>query len=148
MEIWIDVKDKDVLLETKLVLSKKLNLKSAPLAVTKYGISKNKKAYLIKGHTKTTLDFNCDLCLGDVSLPIDFLWEKEILLLEEPVDIAPVLLTNICENIPMKILCNENCMGLCICGVDLNNAVCNCENVNREQSKFAALLKGLKFREV
>jgi uncharacterized protein len=47
-------------------------------------------------------------------------------------------------NIPMKLLCKDNCAGICPnCGQDLNKNMCKCEpnKYNKMQSKFAELKK-------
>lgn len=37
---------------------------------------------------------------------------------------------NILLNFPMKVLCKEDCKGVCpLCGVNLNNQKCNCQEI-------------------
>ncbi len=43
-------------------------------------------------------------------------------------DISGLINTLIWSNLPMKVLCREDCKGLCsVCGCNLNETVCNCE---------------------
>ena len=56
-------------------------------------------------------------------------------------DIDEALIEDMILNFPLKILCNENCKGLCPkCGVDLNTGSCSC--VTKEiDPRLAPLLK-------
>ena len=46
-------------------------------------------------------------------------------------DIMPQIIESIFTLIPMKILCKEDCAGLCPeCGADLNEVTCNCSKKN------------------
>lgn len=61
---------------------------------------------------------------------VDALESKEDILVykEEIIDIGKIIEENIITNIPMKLLCNEECKGLCLkCGKDLNAHGCNCK---------------------
>lgn len=43
-------------------------------------------------------------------------------------DLEPLLLEQLQLNVPMHVLCGEQCAGLCpTCGADLNRGVCGCE---------------------
>jgi len=50
--------------------------------------------------------------------------------------------------VPMKLLCSENCQGLClICGADLNREMCRCSGENLNQSgltELSSLLEQMK----
>jgi uncharacterized protein len=42
-------------------------------------------------------------------------------------DLKKYIWSQVVSSLPMKILCSEDCKGLCpICGVDLNNQSCDC----------------------
>ena len=46
-------------------------------------------------------------------------------------DVMPQIEESIYTLIPTKILCREDCKGLCPnCGADLNEGECSCKNVN------------------
>lgn len=62
------------------------------------------------------------------------------------VDISKPLLDNLVFNMPSRILCKENCKGLCgICGKNLNTSKCNCQalDLSEDDNPFAKL-KNLK----
>ena len=43
-------------------------------------------------------------------------------------DISGLINSLVWSNLPMKVLCREDCKGLCsVCGCNLNETVCNCE---------------------
>jgi uncharacterized protein len=47
----------------------------------------------------------------------------------EVVDLAPIIFEQMMLQIPMKVLCNESCKGLCIlCGINRNMESCDCRS--------------------
>lgn len=90
----------------------------------------------LKGHIKVPFKFVCDRCAGtfekNLFLNIDEVIypksenEDEELTYDRPI----VMLDNLLESLiitgfPTKVLCKENCKGLCkICGANLNEADC------------------------
>jgi uncharacterized protein len=47
----------------------------------------------------------------------------------EFIDLAPIICEQIVLQAPMKILCADDCKGLCPhCGIDLNKSSCNCRS--------------------
>ncbi len=47
---------------------------------------------------------------------------------EDTIDLTNDTVENILLTLPMKILCDENCKGLCyVCGVNKNETECSCE---------------------
>lgn len=45
------------------------------------------------------------------------------------IDLAPIICEQIVLQAPMKILCNDECKGLCPhCGINLNTGSCNCRS--------------------
>ncbi|NMB97372.1 MAG: DUF177 domain-containing protein [Clostridiaceae bacterium] len=56
-----------------------------------------------------------------------------------------ILLDYIVLNMPMKQICKEECKGLCpICGINLNEATCNCEEEKVINPKLDILKKFLE----
>lgn len=46
------------------------------------------------------------------------------------IDLAPIICEQIVLQAPMKILCSEDCKGLCpYCGTNLNTGSCNCQSM-------------------
>lgn len=100
------------------------------------------------------LSLNCDLCLRsfDKELCIDMtegyiengdlekeLWEFS----DKTIDLKPAVLANIVSHIPMRLLCDETCKGLCPkCGQNLNEQSCNCDKdyINPVFEKLKTLL--------
>ncbi len=62
----------------------------------------------------------------------------------ERVDLEDVILYEIKLSIPMKVLCKEDCKGLCpVCGQNLNKGSCSC--VTKDTDPRWDALKGLSF---
>jgi uncharacterized protein len=60
------------------------------------------------------------------------------------IDLEQVLLDNVVLHLPMKVICSENCMGLCPkCGCDLNNDNCQCteEEINPQMEALKNFYK-------
>ena len=56
------------------------------------------------------------------------------------IDLDRVLKDNIILNLPMKVLCSEECKGFCgDCGADLNVISCNCADMQKENPNMEAL---------
>ena len=105
-------------------------------------LSKVNHVYYLKIHAASVAHFLCDRCLEDVHRSVEGNFEVVFSDLRQPGDgeteirsIDPhkvndvVLDKDICDTlllaVPTKVLCQENCRGLCVeCGADLNHAVC------------------------
>ncbi len=92
----------------------------------------------------TRAHYICDRCLSEYSKDYrenftvlfhlgqkDFETEEEdvILLSEEQqeIDLTPYIQENLILSVPMKMLCKEDCKGICPgCGADLNHEPCTC----------------------
>jgi uncharacterized protein len=123
-------------------------------------VTKASNAVYIKGSFSALIDICCSRCLENVVLPIgaDFAYtmmpwkvetaeEKELKAEEleisyyegDFIDLAPILCEQIILQIPMKVLCSEDCKGLCPhCGANLNTEPCSCRNESAD-SRWAAL---------
>lgn len=104
----------------------------------------------VKGQVTAGLEAVCDRCLEPVALPVErefdlfYLPETsstttsgETELLERDLDVSfytddridvdEVVLEQLELSLPTRILCQEDCQGLCAqCGANLNVAPCNC----------------------
>lgn len=63
---------------------------------------------------------------------------------EELIDTSEIIHDVLVTSFPMKILCDENCKGLCsVCGKDLNVDECNCniEEIDPRLAKLKDLLQ-------
>lgn len=105
----------------------------------------------LRGEIKTNLLAPCDRCLSDVplqiGLPFDLLYAPaeasgqatgEIELHERDLDFAfyandqidldELVLEQLELGLPSRVLCQENCRGICSeCGADLNAGECRCQ---------------------
>ena len=73
----------------------------------------------------------CDRCLCDVSVPVSVSFSVEIDTAEgEELDTDKLLYNEILMKWPMKVLCKEDCKGICKkCGQNLNKGACNCDTI-------------------
>lgn len=64
----------------------------------------------------------------------------------DELDTSEILLAQLTLDLPVKPLCKEACLGLCLkCGKDLNSGPCSCTVEEKHESKFAKL-KGFKVK--
>ncbi len=118
----------------------------------------------IRGHLGTTLETTCDRCVVPVSIPI----ERDFDLFYRPmatiakaeevelppdelevgfftgdgIELADVVTEQVILSLPMKVVCNADCRGLCpSCGVNLNLGKCGCMPTTPEDSPFSSLKK-------
>ncbi len=102
------------------------------------------KRIAVKGRTSAVVVMNCDRCLKEVERTLNLKLEREFPLQDEvvvPDEDDPVsgvtdqmlyphelLQDELFLNLPTKVLCREDCKGLCpVCGCDLNQGDCGCE---------------------
>ena len=122
------------------------------------------------GTAETAISMNCARCLTPVDVPIvaemsqrfakppmegasgkneDFSLDEldaELIDQNDRIDLEDIILYEIKLSIPMKVLCKEDCKGLCPnCGQNLNEAACSC-NLKEPDPRWDAL-KGLSFDE-
>lgn len=89
---------------------------------------------------KFTLNIVCDRCLKELQreYTYDFLHivvnsvnkdnDDFIVTGNYRVDVNEIALSDLLLELPTKLLCKDNCKGLCsICGCDLNESECNCQ---------------------
>ena len=104
----------------------------------------NKKV-LIEARASVVLTVPCDRCLSDVSIPFDIDVREEIdfNLTEEQrtedldetnyitgydLDVDKLIYDEVLIGFPMKVLCNDDCKGICKkCGANLNKGECGCD---------------------
>ena len=99
----------------------------------------------VEGKAKLVFQAPCDRCLGDVPVTLELEVERYVVPTEsetqddEEVDdlsfmegyylnTETLLYNEIMENWPAKILCKEDCKGICsVCGRNLNDGDCGCD---------------------
>lgn len=105
----------------------------------------SKKNIQLHGQTKVTLEFMCDRCLKSVFVPFVIEFDKEIdcsnldteddsddtqYIVDAKFDLDKVIRDEILIQWPAKVLCKEDCKGICkVCGHDLNVSDCGCDRV-------------------
>lgn len=107
------------------------------------------RKFTIDGVGSVTLQMQCGRCLEDVPTKVEFEIHRRVDLdatgdsqadedVEElsyidgyHLDVDELIYTEILINLPLKVLCSDDCKGLCfVCGTNLNKGECGC---NREQ---------------
>ncbi len=103
---------------------------------------------LITGEADLVLEVPCDRCLEPVKVPCELRFTKNVDLQESEdaqadkldeknyidgyyLDVDRLLYNEILIGWPMKILCDEDCKGICnVCGQNLNQGSCDCEDTS------------------
>lgn len=117
---------------------------------------------LAEGKIKTSIEIPCGRCTVSVPYVLEADFSKAIMLENDAdeeheiyvvgnhLNLEELVLNEIYLNFPMKVLCQEDCKGICNqCGADLNVESCQCEDDNIDPR--LAVLKDLmdsKFKEV
>lgn len=105
----------------------------------------NNKKLLIQGNTEVTIAIPCDRCLSDVAEVFSLAIEKEIdlekfaegdnstledtnYMIGKSLDVDQLIFGEILVSWPMKVLCGDDCKGICKrCGANLNLKTCQCQ---------------------
>ena len=117
-------------------------VKSTPFVLT--FANENNKRLLIRGETEVTIAIPCGRCLEEVDRIFSLKIEKEFDLtasdgeqsMEESnfmagtnLDVDQLIFGEILVSWPMKVLCREDCKGICkSCGKNLNDGECGCDD--------------------
>ena len=127
--------------------------------------NRENKRLLIQGDIDLTVSIPCSRCLEDVPTDIHFSVDKELELNGSEVndeemevtdyliglnlDIDKLIYGEILVNWPMKVLCKEDCKGLCkVCGMNLNKGNCDCQRTELDPRMAAIQDVFNKFKEV
>ena len=107
-----------------------------------------KRELTIMGEAKLVFELPCDRCLEPVQVDMDLEFTKNVDLqvsddeqvdeLDEKnyidgynLDVEKLLYNEILIGWPMKVLCSEDCKGICnTCGQNLNLGTCDCEDTS------------------
>ncbi len=107
-------------------------------------VNNDNKKLLIAGDAHMTVTLPCDLCLSDVPTAFDLSIRRELAIRDGAVvsedkeesaflegavlDVDRLIYDELLVNWPTKILCREDCKGLCpVCGQNLNVRDCGCD---------------------
>ena len=107
----------------------------------------------LTGTVWTTLHGVCDRCAAAFARPVEYPIEAVLVtsmesdefenpwvfeLVEDRADLDDILTTAFVLNMDQKLLCREDCKGLCFrCGKNLNEGPCDCKS--EPDSRFAVL---------
>lgn len=118
-------------------------LEKPPVKITVTNLGGKKVKIELEG--KAVLAIPCDRCLREVAYELELLSEREIdfSLTEEEraaeldetdfingydLDVDAFVCEEILLGFPMKVLCQEDCKGVCkVCGANLNEGECGCD---------------------
>lgn len=121
-----------------------------------------KRKIKCNANIKCALVIPCDRCLEDVTNEFDIDIDREIdlnniqddsdftaYIEENELDVEKLVYNEILINLPMKVLCSENCKGICNrCGANLNSQTCNCETKELDPRMSKILDVFNNFKEV
>ena len=127
--------------------------------------NRENKRLLIQGTVDIVVSIPCGRCLEEVPTNVHFDIDKEIKLDKSVVndeevddvdyligfdlDIDKFIYREILVNWPMKVLCNDDCKGICkVCGMNLNKGDCNCQRTELDPRMAAIQDVFNKFKEV
>ena len=92
----------------------------------------------ISGTVDLAASIPCSRCLEEVDYLIGF-----------DLDVDKLIYGEILVNWPMKVLCKEDCKGICkVCGMNLNKGDCNCQRTELDPRMAAIQDVFNKFKEV
>ena len=135
-------------------------IRKEPFVIQAYKTGKDKVQIQCEG--SVTLSIPCDRCLEPVEINIDFNVDDVIEFnktesdeeQEEKdyidgynLDVDRLIFGELLVSIPGKILCREDCKGLCpVCGTNLNVAECGCDRdvLDPRMSVFKDILNNFK----
>ena len=115
----------------------------------------------LKVNAKATVSFRaqCDKCGEEIDKTLEFdvseMFAKSNTedsnyyeIGSTSVDVTPMLVDNFFEHLPSRILCKEDCKGLCdLCGKNLNYQSCNCEEIKQELDNQDNPFYKLKYKQ-
>ncbi len=146
--------------DTKVASYKVIEKNPVSLTFTNIG----DKHILVEADIDVSLSIPCDRCLSEVRTDIKLNASKEVDLnegsVEEDKDATPFMngtlfdsenfvYGEILVNLPMKVLCNENCKGICNrCGTNLNHGSCGCDTTELDPRMAKVLEVFNSFKEV
>ena len=138
-------------------------LQKSPVVLTI--TNQENKNLFIRGAVDVTLSIPCGRCLEEVPTQICFDIDKKLEINESnlvddemeendyligfELDVDKLVYAEILVNWPMKVLCKEDCEGICkVCGANLNKGDCGCQRTELDPRMAAIQDIFSKFKEV
>lgn len=124
------------------------------------------KFLLVLGETDVTVAIPCDRCIEEVAVKIHLVISRKYCLeqpeaqeetnteevdclTESSLDVDKIVYDEILVNWPMKVLCKEDCAGICKrCGKNLNHDTCSCDRTEPDPRMAAIQDIFNQFKEV
>lgn len=124
------------------------------------------KVLELEGHTGVTVTVPCDRCLTEVpvEIPLQIKRKLDMKLTDEErvndldessyltgmdLDVDRLVYLEVVMNWPLKVLCKEDCKGICSqCGKNLNEGACGCDEGPKDPRMAAISDIFRKFKEV
>ena len=133
--------------------------------ITLHIANQENKRLLIQGTVDIVVSIPCGRCLEEVPTNVHLEIDKEIKLDKSTVDdeevddidyligfdldVDRLIYEEILVNWPMKVLCSDDCKGICkVCGINLNKGDCNCQRTELDPRMAAFQDVFNKFKEV
>ncbi len=116
------------------------------------------KGIQVEGHFQSLIHARCHRCLQEFKLNLSGDFREEVQLdgestcvrgqeaacLGESIDLAVLVREHLLLSVPLKLLCREDCRGIChMCGQDLSEKACTCtvETLDPRLEKLKELIK-------
>lgn len=119
----------------------------------------DREKLLFEGKVETTLSIPCSKCLEEISFPVNKPFEVVLVTEDEEyfmdydsycykkdrIHLWDLIRTQIWDEVPIRILCREECKGICNrCGHNLNKEDCGClpeeKPIDERMAKLRELL--------
>ena len=138
-------------------------LQKSPVVLTI--TNQENKTLFIRGAVDVTLSIPCGRCLEEVPTQICFDIDKKLdindgvlvddemeendYLIGFELDVDKLVYAEILVNWPMRVLCKDDCEGICkVCGANLNKGDCGCQRTELDPRMAAIQDIFSKFKEV
>ena len=133
--------------------------------ITLHIANQENKRLLIQGDVDVKLDIPCGRCLEEVPTPIHFRVDKTLSITNDGIidedmeetdyligfelDVDKLVYAEILVNWPMRVLCKDDCKGICkVCGMNLNKGACSCQRTELDPRMAAIQDIFNRFKEV
>lgn len=133
-----EVKEIDYLINQNELMDYPAYSFATPIAI-KGKIENRAGVVKLRYESKFTMNLECDRCLADFSREYDYTFEhilvrssntdddRYVICNDNVLDMNDLAVSDLLLQLPTKILCREDCKGLCyVCGQNLNEGECDC----------------------
>lgn len=109
----------------------------------------NQKTLIVNATLKFEITAECDRCLQNKQIKLSVPFNEAFTadnhyetyrIVNNRVELNQAVMEYVLLNIPDRILCKEDCRGICpVCGCDLNTEECECDTETDDKNPFAIL---------